>query len=486
MFRLALVVVLVAAAAQAAAFSLWNDLRHSALLPGDQLTIRVENPRGPGVVNSILLVDGGVQEAAMTVVDDGPSTVAATVAGPVSSARHYGFRLERPGALDLLTVRLADGATPSRADLSRLADDPVGDEIFDRVNLDLTQCRLGRDGTRLFASLSNAGGGFPVNSGLTFFSYLLGINQPGVVDPDTVFALIHTITAAGIIEPGLYQINGTGVDDLVKIGEITATEYPAENTLVLSCEFADLAANPVFQAWFDPSDPRIDVAGFTQKITILGGAEDADNTDGAVWHLRDVTVEPGANQLPVLSDLVIPEAGTGGVATVAFADADGHCPVVSELDVDGEVFPLRPQALDYEAPVTYASEAALPPLETGNWTMVVARFSDNASDLEELEENAVGVADARTGLLLRAAPNPFGGHTDIAFELPRAQAVRLAVFNVAGRRVTNLVDGTLAAGRHARAWDGRDREGRLQPAGVYFYRLQTADTVAVRRLTLMR
>ena len=94
------------------------------------------------------------------------------------------------------------------------------------MNLDLTECRIGRDGTRLYAALTNAGGGFPVNSGLTFFSYLLGINNPADSDPDTVFAMIHTITAAGIIAPGLYQINGTGIDDLVRIGDITATVLP--------------------------------------------------------------------------------------------------------------------------------------------------------------------------------------------------------------------------------------------------------------------
>ena len=230
------------------------------------------------------------------------------------------------------------------------------------MNLDLTDCRIGRDGTRLYAALTNAGGGFPVNTGLTFFSYLLGINNPADSDPDTVFALIHTITAAGIIEPGLYQINGTGIDDLVRIGDITATVLPGENTLLLSCALADLEANPVFQAWYDPADPRLDVAGFTQKITVLGGAQEADRTPGGVWHLREVALDPGSNQLPQLADLALPEAGTGGVVSVVYSDANGHCPVIAELVFDGnEVFPLRPQTLDYDAPVVYRSDRTCHP-----------------------------------------------------------------------------------------------------------------------------
>ncbi|NTV04490.1 hypothetical protein HGA89_06240, partial [bacterium] len=220
-----------AAAGPAAAFTRWNDLRASALLPAATVTIRTESAHGPGLVNTILYAQGGVQEAPLSLVPDGPSTLEATVPGPATGRRHYGFRLVQPGALDLLPVRLADGVTPVRTDLTRLAVDPAGDEAFGRVNLDLTDCRIGRHGTRLFAALTNAGGGFPVSSGLTFFSYLLGINNPADSDPDTVFAMIHTISAAGIIAPGLYQINGTGVDDLVKIGDITATILPGENTL---------------------------------------------------------------------------------------------------------------------------------------------------------------------------------------------------------------------------------------------------------------
>ena len=117
---------------------------------------------------------------------------------------------------------------------------------------------------------------------------------------------------------------------------------------------------------------------------------------------------------------------------------------------------------------------------------MVARFSDNLSDVVELTQTAVGVDDARPALQLRAAPNPFSSRTELAFELRGAQPVRLAIYDVAGRRVATLVDGVLSAGGHAFAWDGRDDEGRPQPAGVYFYRLRDADQDVMRRLTLLR
>jgi len=473
-------------ARSATAFTYWNDVRHSAELPGGLVTVRLENPSGTGVINELLYADGGVQSVTMEPVADGPSTVQASVPAPGAGARFYGFRLVQGTDLELLSVRLADGVSPGLSDLAPLSTDPTGDEVFGLEHLDLIGCRVGRDGERLHAALTNAGSGFPVNSGFTFFSYLLGITNPSVADPETVFAMIHTVDVSGIIEPGLYQVNGTGVNDLVKIGEITVSELPDQDTLLLSCSLADLEANPLFQSWYDPTDPRISVAGFSQRVTILGGAEEADRTGGGVWHLRDVALGPLSSELPQLGALIIPEPGEGGVVSTEYSDAGGHCPVISELEIDGVVFPLRPQSLDYDEPVNYASAPALPPVENGTWTSIIARVSDNQSDLVEVEEMVVGVSEARSGLQLRAAPNPFTGVTEFGFSLPRAGSVELAVFDLSGRRVATLLRGDLPAGRHGRTWNGRDDAGRPQPSGVYVYGLRTAGQLMVQRVTMVR
>jgi hypothetical protein len=469
------------------AFTYWNDFRASSLLPDGSVTLRVENPQDSGSTQTALFSQSGVQEVPLLPVLDGPSTLEAVVPGPVGTGRYYGFRYVRNDSIDLLTVRLPGGADPVPADLTHLASDPVGDENFGLEHLDLTECRISHDGTRLFAALTNVGGGFPVSSGLTFFSYFLGINEPGTTDPDTVFALIHTVTAEGIIEPGLYRIFGEGVNDLLKIGEITATEYPAENTLLISCLLADLEADPVFQSWYDTADPRLDVAGFTQRITLLGGVGEADLTPGCIWHLREIGLDPGPNQLPQLTDLTLPDPGTGGPVSVIYADADGHCPVLAELDFDGvESFALRPATLDYGSPVTYVSDSDLPPLVMDDWSMVTARFSDNVSDVVELVEENVSSVIGGPVFQIQASPNPFSGQTRLAFELPRSQQIHLAIYDVKGHLVRTLMDTELPAGPHTRSWDGRDQAGRPQPAGVYFYYLRGSELKVVRRLTLVR
>ncbi len=484
---LTLLLATLASAPQARAFTYWNDSRASALVPGNQVTLRVENPQGPGLVQSVLYADNGIQSVGMTEVADGPSTLEATVPGPTSARSYFGFRLVQSTNIDLLAVRLADGTPPLPDALSLVSADPIGDEIYGRSHLDLVSARVSRDDTHLYAALTNVGGGFPVNQGLTFFSYLLGIKNPYVADSDTVFGMIQTVTAGGIIEPGLYQINGTGVNDLVKLGEITATEYPAENTLVLSCLLADLVANPVFQSWYDDTDPQLDVAGFTQRISLLSGVGEADQTPGATWHLRSVYADPVVNTLPQLSDLAVPSGGTGGLVQVSYEDAEAHCPVTAEIVFDGtDVYALRPASLDYGMSVLYQSEADIPPLVTGDWTSAVVRFSDNGVDAVELTSLVSAVGGQPTLLVGRVWPNPSSGPTSFALELPQAGSVQLSVFDLAGRRVVDLVDGALAAGPHSYFWDGRDAQRQPQPAGVYFFRLAYRGHEQTQRVVLLR
>ena len=87
--------------------------------------------------------------------------------------------------------------------------------------------------------------------------------------------------------------------------------------------------------------------------------------------------------------------------------------------------------------------------------------------------------------LLQNAPNPFHFATTIRFDLPRRARVSLRVYDVAGRLVRDLVDGsTLEAGRHEAAWNGQAGSGRAMGAGLYFYRLQAGPYRETRRMVL--
>ncbi len=102
------------------------------------------------------------------------------------------------------------------------------------------------------------------------------------------------------------------------------------------------------------------------------------------------------------------------------------------------------------------------------------------------QATGTGGAPARFRLL-GASPNPFNPRTTIRFELPAARAVDLRIYDASGRLVRDLLRGErLAAGRHGRDWDGRDGDGRISPAGVYFYRLDAGDDAGVGRAVLLK
>jgi flagellar hook assembly protein FlgD len=98
----------------------------------------------------------------------------------------------------------------------------------------------------------------------------------------------------------------------------------------------------------------------------------------------------------------------------------------------------------------------------------------------------VGDAPAAIAFGLRAHPNPARGAATIAFDLPRAGDVELALYDLAGRRVRTLARGALPGGRHQVAWDGRDDRGRNVAPGVYLCRIEALGASEARRFIRLR
>lgn len=78
-------------------------------------------------------------------------------------------------------------------------------------------------------------------------------------------------------------------------------------------------------------------------------------------------------------------------------------------------------------------------------------------------------------------PNPFNPVTRIGYNIPSTQHVRIAIYDVAGRLVENLVNEVKGPGEYMVEWNA----GNL-PSGVYFYRMQTGSQTLVRRATLLK
>lgn len=82
-------------------------------------------------------------------------------------------------------------------------------------------------------------------------------------------------------------------------------------------------------------------------------------------------------------------------------------------------------------------------------------------------------------------PNPLTRGTELAFDLPRAAPVALAIYDLGGRRVAELAGGELGPGHHALRWNAQDEGGQRAPAGLYFARFSTPGLTRIERLILL-
>ena len=78
-------------------------------------------------------------------------------------------------------------------------------------------------------------------------------------------------------------------------------------------------------------------------------------------------------------------------------------------------------------------------------------------------------------------PNPFNPNTVIRYHIPMHSHVSLTVFDAIGRQISRLTDGEQDAGMHTVQFDGTQYSG-----GVYFVRLQTADGIQIKKMTLLK
>ena len=72
--------------------------------------------------------------------------------------------------------------------------------------------------------------------------------------------------------------------------------------------------------------------------------------------------------------------------------------------------------------------------------------------------------------LVEVGPNPGGGPVRIAFALKHTAAIEIDVFDLQGRKIASPGRGTWPTGAHEVVWDGRTRNGKAAPAGMYVVR----------------
>ncbi|MBN2410739.1 T9SS type A sorting domain-containing protein [candidate division KSB1 bacterium] len=99
---------------------------------------------------------------------------------------------------------------------------------------------------------------------------------------------------------------------------------------------------------------------------------------------------------------------------------------------------------------------------------------------------AIGLAKPTEYFISQNYPNPFNPTTSIKYALKDAGKVKLAIFNIRGQLVRNLVDSQQTAGVYNFQWDGKDENGTVVPSGVYLYTIQVNEFKMTKKMSLTK
>jgi hypothetical protein len=148
----------------------------------------------------------------------------------------------------------------------------------------------------------------------------------------------------------------------------------------------------------------------------------------------------------------------------------GPVPPTDTVQVSVDISGLS--AGDYEGDIIVTAPGAQGSPDTVQVTLHI-----EASDVQPLRGNEIPTQFA----LLPAFPNPFNLITRLTFEIPRAGKVTLNIYNVQGKKVSELYSGWCPAGTYHTTFDASDL-----PSGIYFCRMVSGNFTQVRKMFLLK
>ncbi|KAA3605346.1 MAG: T9SS C-terminal target domain-containing protein [Calditrichaeota bacterium] len=85
-----------------------------------------------------------------------------------------------------------------------------------------------------------------------------------------------------------------------------------------------------------------------------------------------------------------------------------------------------------------------------------------------------------------AYPNPFNPTTTISYALPKDTKVSIVIYNILGKEIRTLVNGSKSAGFYNAQWNGLNNQGTFVGTGVYFVKVEAGIFSKVIKLTMLK
>ncbi|MCP3975607.1 MAG: T9SS type A sorting domain-containing protein, partial [bacterium] len=220
----------------------------------------------------------------------------------------------------------------------------------------------------------------------------------------------------------------------------------------------------------------------THAALEVGGLEPYFWVYGGCPNIRDFSVVEPSGVLSAEAFAWDDDGGTTMVAGILNRDPDGDSSPTSAAGWDNHVVynpfsyvRVRDSdfALDNGFDLDYARQSV------GDVLGLLFGFQAN------MAPDDAGTVPARTELSGNF-PNPFNPKTTIKFALASEEHVHLSVYDLSGRVVKTLVNGSMLATDHEVVWDGKNENGDRIASGVYFYKLVAGDYTATEKMVMLK
>jgi len=88
--------------------------------------------------------------------------------------------------------------------------------------------------------------------------------------------------------------------------------------------------------------------------------------------------------------------------------------------------------------------------------------------------------------LFQNYPNPFNASTTLHYDVPEPSDVKITIYDILGKEIITIVDEFQYYGYKKIIWDGKNRNGKIVPPGVYFYRAHLGDLVETKKMIMLK
>jgi len=211
----------------------------------------------------------------------------------------------------------------------------------------------------------------------------------------------------------------------------------------------------------DVSDADFAISdGEAPRVTVTkpngGDVFDIGETYGVTWTATDNT---GVTSVDILLSR---DGGMTFPATIATGEANDG---LYDWYVDGEA----------------TTEARIKVVAHDAGGMSGEDMSDNNFEIYDPQSAVEPEPEVPGGLMITGAdPNPFTQRTTVRFGIPKDGSVNLVVYDVSGRRVAHLADGSYSAGYHSVDWVA----GEAVRTGIYFVSLRCGSDEVTRKVVV--